>query len=420
MSDYEQDELLYDDDDDNGDFDLGPRLAAPIAKLYTTQQLHTLIHEGFIDLNPPYQRDVVWPEPKQIKVLDSIWRNYYVPPVVFAVYHDEDGEEVRCCVDGKQRLTSIQKFFDGQIPYKHWKTGKSWWYTCASSQRGKRLEVPQKWKRDFATKTITCVEYHHLSKTLERDIFQRVQLGMPLTAAGKGLMISSLRSRLVIFDFMQEKLQAINSPWQEWISELEARFILREDGLTRAIDVDVGRGRDFQLIAQLVYCCDQYPEHAQPSAKNLERWLQRMDEPNQQFQKIIKDVLTKFWHIAHSEELNYGFSKIKKRVSPAEFVFTGVLLYVLNDWPYEDQALAIYNMRNHIRAKYQDIRMRNDIIRDLWDFVNEIADREVVPQQTKAAGSGKKGRKSRGRRDEDEEDMDFDDDYRPKKQSKRK
>ena len=59
--------------------------------------------------------DVVWPEAKQSKLLDSIYRNYYVPPIVFDVYKDEDGEEVMRCVDGKQRLTSIQKFFDGQV-----------------------------------------------------------------------------------------------------------------------------------------------------------------------------------------------------------------------------------------------------------------------------------------------------------------
>ena len=50
-----------------------------------------------------------------MKLLDSIYRNFYVPPVVFVVLKDEDGEEVRKCVDGKQRLTSIQKFFDGQV-----------------------------------------------------------------------------------------------------------------------------------------------------------------------------------------------------------------------------------------------------------------------------------------------------------------
>lgn len=81
-----------------------------------------MIHEGVIDLNPPYQRgkslrpvafrvkfsnslrspDVVWPEAKQIGLIDSIFRNFYIPPIVFAVQPDEEGEEVRICVDGKQ------------------------------------------------------------------------------------------------------------------------------------------------------------------------------------------------------------------------------------------------------------------------------------------------------------------------------
>lgn len=59
--------------------------------------------------------DVVWTENKQIKLVDSLYHNYYVPPIVFAIVLDEDGEEVRRCVDGKQRLTSIQKFIDGQV-----------------------------------------------------------------------------------------------------------------------------------------------------------------------------------------------------------------------------------------------------------------------------------------------------------------
>lgn len=58
---------------------------------------------------------VVWPEQKQVKLLDSIYRNFYVPPIVFAVSRDRNGELTRMCVDGKQRLTSIQKFMDGQV-----------------------------------------------------------------------------------------------------------------------------------------------------------------------------------------------------------------------------------------------------------------------------------------------------------------
>jgi hypothetical protein len=49
-------------------------------------------------------------------IIDSLFHNYYVPPVVFAISKDPvDGYETRQCVDGKQRLTSIQKFFDGQV-----------------------------------------------------------------------------------------------------------------------------------------------------------------------------------------------------------------------------------------------------------------------------------------------------------------
>ena len=41
-----------------------------------------------------------------------------MPPVIFAVQKDDEGEVVRVCVDGKQRLTSIQKFLDGLVrPY---------------------------------------------------------------------------------------------------------------------------------------------------------------------------------------------------------------------------------------------------------------------------------------------------------------
>lgn len=60
-------------------------------------------------------KDVVWPTGKQMEIIDSLYHNFYVPPVIFAVMRDEDGEEVRVCVDGKQRLTSIVKFLDGHV-----------------------------------------------------------------------------------------------------------------------------------------------------------------------------------------------------------------------------------------------------------------------------------------------------------------
>lgn len=71
--------------------------------------------------------DVVWPDTKQIGLIDSILRNFYIPPVIFGMdiivnlvawvfdsfspvaHQHEDGSETKTCIDGKQRLTSIQR-----------------------------------------------------------------------------------------------------------------------------------------------------------------------------------------------------------------------------------------------------------------------------------------------------------------------
>lgn len=80
---------------------------------------------------PEARIEVVWHEDKQTQLIESIFHNFTVPQVVFAVRREEN-EESRICVDGKQvceqfrqnymaknrniqRLTSIVQFFDGLV-----------------------------------------------------------------------------------------------------------------------------------------------------------------------------------------------------------------------------------------------------------------------------------------------------------------
>ncbi|KXN84304.1 hypothetical protein AN958_12768 [Leucoagaricus sp. SymC.cos] len=60
---------------------------------------------------------IVWPEPKQVGLIDSIFCNFYIPPVIFSVNTQEDGSETRICIDGKQRLTSIYRFLFGLVSF---------------------------------------------------------------------------------------------------------------------------------------------------------------------------------------------------------------------------------------------------------------------------------------------------------------
>lgn len=59
-SDSEERDELYEEQQEE-EFKIVNRLEAPKAITYTTRDLHILIHQGLIDLNPPYQRGVSAP-----------------------------------------------------------------------------------------------------------------------------------------------------------------------------------------------------------------------------------------------------------------------------------------------------------------------------------------------------------------------
>lgn len=387
----ELDELYDEADSETEDpnvFKIRDALEEPTRRELTIGELHDLIHGGGIDLDPAYQRDVVWPESKQIALIDSIFRNYYIPPIVFAV-HPVEGEAdatEQICVDGKQRLTSIQKFCDGQIPHRDVKTKKQFWFTLPESSRGVRTELPEAAKELFSQKIITCMEYHNLTPGAERDIFQRVQMGMTLTGA--------------------EKLQAISSPWAEWISELESKHVAVDGGLSAVLEWDTKRGRDFQNIAYFVCCCDGLPEAEHiPTAQKMEKWLSRVDRPPDRFKADIEEVLVDFWNIAANSDLNRGLN-IGSRLAPAEFVYIGVLLFVLRKKSAEERAAGILHLRKTIRAQYKDIRLNSTVCKTLWAIVRDLRDNtSKVLSRSNIDTKGKKRRKM----DTDDED----EEYRP-------
>ena len=60
--------------------------------------------------------EIVWNPKKQSMLIDSMYRGFYIPPVVFSVHWDTVSQaKVRLCVDGKQRLTAISGFVGGRV-----------------------------------------------------------------------------------------------------------------------------------------------------------------------------------------------------------------------------------------------------------------------------------------------------------------
>ena len=98
-----------------------------------------------------------------------------------------------------------------------------------------------------------------------------------------------------------------------------------DGGLSDVLEWDTKRGRDFQNIAHMVFCCDGLPDELLPTAQKIEKWISRIDSPPEQFKADIEEVLTAFWRIASNKKYNEAFTKVTQRIAPVEFIFIGKL-----------------------------------------------------------------------------------------------
>ena len=83
---------------------------------YTLEHWMNLILKKNIIL-PDYQRLFVWDKEKTEKLIESIRKNEFVPPVTIGSYDKREGRE-NLILDGQQRLTSIFLSFLGIFPNK--------------------------------------------------------------------------------------------------------------------------------------------------------------------------------------------------------------------------------------------------------------------------------------------------------------
>jgi hypothetical protein len=65
---------------------------------------------------PPYQRKSVWSKAKKQSLIDSLFRRYYIPKLVIREVRLNDQQVINEIIDGQQRITTVQEFFDNKYP----------------------------------------------------------------------------------------------------------------------------------------------------------------------------------------------------------------------------------------------------------------------------------------------------------------
>jgi hypothetical protein len=79
-------------------------------KEFSIFELHRRWTAGHLRLQPEFQRELVWPDEKQIKLVESVLARIPLP----VIYFSDDGETFDV-VDGQQRLTTLFAFVEGRF-----------------------------------------------------------------------------------------------------------------------------------------------------------------------------------------------------------------------------------------------------------------------------------------------------------------
>ena len=128
------------------------------------------IEKGGFIMAPDFQRDFVWDENKQSKLIESVLMR--IPLPVFYLGEDDKGKMI--VVDGLQRLTTFKRFIDNEFPLK----------LSHQSELDKKLFNELSPKLQNRIEDCNLILYVIDAKVPERarlDIFERVNSGEPLT-----------------------------------------------------------------------------------------------------------------------------------------------------------------------------------------------------------------------------------------------
>ena len=128
------------------------------------------ISRGTYVMNPDFQRDFIWPEDKQSKLIESVIMR--IPLPVFYMAEDSEGRMV--VVDGLQRLSTFNQFVNGDLRLR---------LPDREELNGKRFSdlLPKFQNRIEDCNLIFYVIDSRAPERARLDIFERVNGGVPLT-----------------------------------------------------------------------------------------------------------------------------------------------------------------------------------------------------------------------------------------------
>lgn len=136
------------------------------------------IEEAEVDLEPDFQRGEVWGVDKQQMLIDTILRDWQMPPIFMVVNEESGTKEV---LDGHQRLTSIVNFFNDAIRVNG--NIEPWDDEVGSLHGLYYCQLPEQIKRKIQNYSIRVFEITDYKESEPFELFFRLNQSVKLTSA---------------------------------------------------------------------------------------------------------------------------------------------------------------------------------------------------------------------------------------------
>jgi hypothetical protein len=146
------------------------------------ETIYQRIKKRIIDLQPDFQRDLVWNDKKKQGLIDTIIRQWEFPPV-FLIEPKSSQSQVYEVLDGQQRLNAIRSFIDNEFPIDGEMEPKD---NLIKSLGGKFFsQLPDEVKTRFLMRSLRVHYLSNYRKDEPYELFFRLNQGSNLTPAEK-------------------------------------------------------------------------------------------------------------------------------------------------------------------------------------------------------------------------------------------
>lgn len=220
---------------------------------------------------PIFQRENIWSEGQNILLIDSIFRGIDIPKL----YLQKVGKEGWDCIDGQQRIRAISGFFNNGFKDKENKKRFS--------------EMSDKDKQIFENYKLTIANVYEIDEEEIRELFLRLQLGVPTNSG--------------------EKLNAIRSNIRDFVSQLSKTDFVKN------LSIPSRRFSKEQVCAQIINnskYLNKTGDFLSSKYEDLEILYRRLNniDLNSKGIKKIRDIMNKLYALFGSDS-----TEIRNRAS---------------------------------------------------------------------------------------------------------